>query len=106
MECGFFFSIISRDMIGVMPGEKSLQITPGQANNPDEALKLIERYQEVRRIADGVQDNISIFYGAMGSCILPILYALLGACAYLLRSTEKQFKLRTLNIHDRTGCEF
>jgi putative flippase GtrA len=31
----------------------------------------------------------------MGACILPVLYALLGACAYLLRSLTEQIRQRT-----------
>ena len=103
-----WFSIytIGRGMTGDLPDEKNLQIKPGEANKPEEAIKLIGFYQEVRSVADRVKDDISIFYGAMGSCILPILYALLGTCAFLLRSTEERFKLRILNTHDKHTARF
>jgi uncharacterized membrane protein len=52
-------------------------------------------YQEVRYFAQSVLDNSSIYYGAMTSCILPALYALLGTLAYLLRSFEQQISTRT-----------
>jgi hypothetical protein len=38
---------------------------------------------------------VSIFYGAMATCILPVLYALLGTCAYLLRSFSEEMRNRT-----------
>jgi hypothetical protein len=40
-------------------------------------------------------NDILTFYGAINSCILPILYALLGTCAYLLRTFEDQMSTRT-----------
>jgi hypothetical protein len=80
--------------------EEALQIQPGEADKPEAAKKLIVSYQGVRSAADRVKEYITIFYGAMGSCILPILYALLGTCASLLRSIAKNFKDRTLNIHE------
>jgi hypothetical protein len=39
--------------------------------------------------------DIATFYGAINSCVLPILYALLGTCAYLLRTFEDQMSTRT-----------
>jgi hypothetical protein len=55
----------------------------------------IEVYQHVRYFAQSVVDDISTFYGAIAACILPVLYALLGTCAYLLRSFEQQWSART-----------
>lgn len=52
-------------------------------------------YQEVRYFAQSVLDDVSFFYGAMTTCILPVLYALLGTCAYLLRNFEQQMMART-----------
>lgn len=52
-------------------------------------------YQDVRYFAQNVLDNVSFFYGAITTCILPVLYALLGTCAYLLRSFDQQIVLRT-----------
>jgi hypothetical protein len=42
-----------------------------------------------------VLDDVSFFYGAFTACLLPVLYALLGTCAYLLRSFEQQMATRT-----------
>jgi hypothetical protein len=52
-------------------------------------------YQDVRHFAQSIISDISTFYGAINSCILPILYALLGTCAYLLRTFEDQMTTRT-----------
>jgi hypothetical protein len=52
-------------------------------------------YQDARAFAQDVMDRVSIFYGAMSSCILPVLYALLGTCAYLLRSFSQEMSSRT-----------
>ena len=76
------------------------EIKPGDADNPDVASAKISAYQEVRSFAETVGDTVSTAYGAIATCILPVLYALLGACAYLLRSFEEKFKLRTFNPND------
>jgi hypothetical protein len=52
-------------------------------------------YQDVRFFAQNIMSDVTTFYGAMNSCILPILYALLGTCAYLLRTFEDQMSTRT-----------
>ena len=52
-------------------------------------------YQDVRSFGQGVVDDVSVFYGAMNSCILPVLYALLGTCAYLLRTFEQNMTSHT-----------
>ena len=52
-------------------------------------------YQDARSFAQGVVDDVSVFYGAITTCLLPVLYALLGTCAYLLRSFEQDMSNRT-----------
>ncbi len=52
-------------------------------------------YQDVRFFAQTITSDILTFYGAVNSCILPILYALLGTCAYLLRTFEDEMGNRT-----------
>lgn len=56
---------------------------------------MTETYQDVRYFAQTIRTDMATFYGAINSCILPILYALLGTCAYLLRSFEDQMSSRT-----------
>jgi hypothetical protein len=45
--------------------------------------------------AQSLLNNVSVFYGAINTCILPVLYALLGTCAYLLRNFESQMSNHT-----------
>jgi hypothetical protein len=52
-------------------------------------------YQKVRCFAQTMVDEVSFYYGAVSSCILPVLYALLGAAAYLLRNFEQRVSERT-----------
>ena len=52
-------------------------------------------YQKVRYFAQHLADDVSFYYGAVSSCILPIFYALLGAFAYILRTFERQVSARS-----------
>lgn len=63
-------------------------------------------YQDVRYFAQNVLDDVSFFYGAITACLLPVLYALLGTCAYLLRSFEKQMALRTFTLSGADSARF
>jgi len=64
------------------------------SNMPQALDTITTTYQEVRSFAQDILDLVSICYGAVTACLLPILYALLGTCAYLLRNFEEE--LRTL----------
>jgi hypothetical protein len=66
----------------------------------------INTYQRVRYFAQSVLDTTSVFYGAATTCILPVLYALLGACAYLLRSFEQQIRMRTFAPSNAHAARF
>ena len=63
-------------------------------------------YQDVRYFAQSILTDISTFYGAINSCILPILYALLGTCAYLLRTFEDQMSTRTFIPSSANSARF
>ncbi len=63
-------------------------------------------YQQVRYFAVAAEEAASVFYGAMASCILPVLYALLGACAFLLRKFERDVKARTYTFNDAHAARF
>ena len=52
-------------------------------------------YQDARAFGQDVVTDVSILYGAMATCILPVLYALLGTCAYLLRCYAQEMSSRT-----------
>ena len=66
------------------------QLPPGIPNLSQAAEDRTTVYQDVRYYAQDTLDDESFFYGAITTCILPVLYALLGTCAYLLRNFEQQ----------------
>ena len=70
------------------------------------ATQKISALQDVRHFAQSIQETVSTFYGAITTCILPVLYALLGACAFLLRSFEEQIKTRTFTLSDAHLARF
>ena len=72
------------------------ELPVGLPNMPQALDTLTTTYQSVRSFAQDVLDLVSVSYGAITTCLLPILYALLGTCAYLLRCFEEQ--LRTLTF--------
>jgi len=72
------------------------QLPVGLPNMPQALDNLTTTFQDVRSFAQDVLDLVSVSYGAITTCLLPILYALLGTCAYLLRCFEEQ--LRTLTF--------
>jgi hypothetical protein len=69
----------------------------------DERIRV---YQDVRYFAQNLLDDISAIYGALAACLLPVLYALLGTCAYLLRSFEQQTATRTFVASTANSARF
>jgi hypothetical protein len=62
---------------------------------PAAGFEKIANYQEIRSYAKNVQQMNLVLYGAVTAYLLPILYALLGACAYALRSISEQTLAKT-----------
>lgn len=87
-----------------------MQLRPGLNNLLAEAQQEINEktkiYQEVRLFATNVRDATSVVWGAVAACILPVLYALLGACAYVLRSFTEQTERRTFAPSYATPARF
>jgi hypothetical protein len=74
-----------------------LELTPGlRIRLSQELTDRVAVYQQVRSFGDQVVEKVTVYYGAVATSILPVLYAVLGAVAYLLRSYEEQSKNRTL----------
>jgi hypothetical protein len=71
------------------------QLDPALPDFAQAANRRTTVYQEVRYFAQSVLDDFSFFYGAVTACLLPVLYALLGTCAYLLRTFEQQIATKT-----------
>lgn len=63
-------------------------------------------YQRVRYFAQSLVADVGVFYGAITICLLPVLYALLGTCAYLSRTFELQVAARTFTPSVADGPRF
>jgi hypothetical protein len=83
--------------VRTIPGaRKSLfELSAGSMEVAGEVKQKIDFYQDVRYFAKRTQEAAQLAYGAVAACILPILYALLGACASLLRTFADQTRSRT-----------
>jgi hypothetical protein len=89
---------------------EEMQITAGLPTTASaleqETTRLTKVYQDVRLFATNVQDATAIIWGAVSTCILPVLYALLGACAYVLRAFTQQTEARTFAPSYATPARF
>lgn len=72
-----------------------LPVPIGLAGMPLALDTLTDTYQDVRSFAQSVLDLVTVSYGAITICLLPVLYALLGTCAYLLRTFEEELRTMT-----------
>ncbi len=88
-------------------GNHALELTPGlRVRLSAEFTRKIVEYQYVRTFANGVAEKVTVYYGAVATCVLPVLYALLGAGAYLLRSYQSQTRSRTYIADGRHVSRF
>jgi hypothetical protein len=91
---------VERDPFGPIRNDQrkihdTFQLPSGLPNLENAADKLTNVYQDVRYFGQSLLDDVSFFYGALTVCLLPALYALLGTCAYLLRTFEQHIVSRT-----------
>ncbi len=85
------------DYSAIETNRSALELTPGlRIRLSQELTDRVAEYQQVRSFGDQVVERVTVYYGAVATSVLPVLYALLGAVAYLLRSYEEQSKNRTL----------
>jgi hypothetical protein len=82
------------------------QLPVKTSNLSQDAADKLTLYQHVRQYAQSVQEAVLTTFGAVTSCFLPILYALLGACACLIRLFEAQMKSRTFTGTDNPTARF
>ncbi|MCJ2072312.1 hypothetical protein MKK75_26560 [Methylobacterium sp. J-030] len=78
-----------------MDSRAQLEINPAISNYAADSLCKIRTLQEVRSFAENVRDNYGALYGGISSYALPILYAVLGAFAYRLRTFSETIRRRT-----------
>jgi len=55
----------------------------------------ISVYQDVRYFGQSVVDEVAVWYNAFAVVVLPVLYALLGTCVYLVRRFEREMGNRS-----------
>jgi hypothetical protein len=82
------------------------ELPAGLPNLYEAMIEKFQVYQDERLFAQTTRETASVLYGAIATCILPMLYALLGACAYLLRLFEEQIRLRTFTPSDAHIARF
>jgi len=70
------------------------------------ASHVTETYKRVRYRAQNLSYTASVLSGAMTTCVLPILYALLGTCAALARKFHDQLSMRTFIAAGDDGIRF
>jgi hypothetical protein len=79
------------------------QLPVGLPNMPEALDNLTTTYQDTRSFAQDILDLVSVYYGAITTCLLPVLYALLGTCAYLLRCFEEELRTLTFVSSSKTN---
>jgi hypothetical protein len=84
----------------------TFELPKGLPDLPNALYDRIMVYQDVRYFAQSLLDDVSFFYGAVTTCLLPVLYALLGTCAYLLRTLEQQMTTRTFTPSVANSARF
>ncbi|MGA2188451.1 MAG: hypothetical protein ABSH33_07975 [Steroidobacteraceae bacterium] len=72
-----------------------LELPAGLPNVRQAATERVCVYQRARYYAQSTEESATILTGAVATCILPVLYALLGAGAYVLRRLESQLRSHT-----------
>jgi hypothetical protein len=74
---------------------KMLELPPGLPNLALAATERVCVYQRARYYAQRAEENATILTGAVATYILPVLYAILGAGAYILRRLESRLRSNT-----------
>jgi hypothetical protein len=67
---------------------------------------MIPEFQTLRQYGQLGRDLVAVIYGAISTCILPVLYALLGVCAKLLGQFEQQIRTRTYIQSEANSAHF
>lgn len=91
---------------GTREARNLLELEPGLQDLVREEQGRVAVYQRIRDFAQSVQVDASIVYGALLNCLLPMLYAILGTLAFLLRTFEQQVQQRTFTAVDGHAARF
>ncbi|RQR53022.1 hypothetical protein DIE21_10660 [Burkholderia sp. Bp9140] len=66
-------------------GSKGDQQTQGAEHSIDDGLQKLAVYQDIRAMAQNAQHTSDFLWSAIAAYMLPVLYALLGSLAFILR---------------------
>jgi hypothetical protein len=99
---------IKYTLFGLMPQSPAepTKIPPGLSNVPGTIEQMIPEFQELRQYGQTGRDLVAVIYGAISTCILPVLYALIGVCAKLLGQFEQQIRTRTYVQSEANSAHF
>jgi hypothetical protein len=99
---------IGYTLFGLMPQSPAepTRIQPGLPNVPNTLEKMIPEFQDLRQYGQTGRDLVAVIYGAISTCILPVLYALIGVCAKLLGQFEQQIRTRTYVQSEANSAHF
>jgi hypothetical protein len=99
---------IGYTLFGLMPPTppSPTPIPAGLGNVADTITKMIPEFQDLRQYGQTGRDLVAVIYGALSTCILPVLYALLGVCAKLLGQFEQQIRTRTYVQSEANSAHF
>jgi hypothetical protein len=84
--------------LDVRAGDPTRTGDPEHPNYPsitDQGFEKLAAYQDIREFARQTQQMNLVIYGAVTAYILPVAYALLGACAFALRNMAAQTGTKT-----------
>jgi hypothetical protein len=79
------------------PDPAKLELDPELSKLSEQTVEAVRRYQAVRQFAQTVRSDATILYGALLQCLLPMLYAILGTLAFLLRRFDRELSTRTFS---------
>jgi hypothetical protein len=94
----FDYDANTNEQIQESTRKERFEVDPNFKNFTEFQKEMVEKigtYQDVRHFANQVTEANSIIFGAINTYLLPILYAILGACASLLRDFSHQVKTCT-----------
>jgi hypothetical protein len=99
---------IGYTLFGLMPPTppSPTAIPAGLPNVAETVTKMIPEFQDLRQYGQTGRNLVAVIYGALSTCILPVLYALLGVCAKLLGQFEQQIRTRTYVQSEANSAHF
>lgn len=99
---------IGYTLFGLMPAAppEPKPISAGLSDIAKTLTEMIPSYQELRQYGQTGRDLVAVIYGSISTCILPVLYALLGVCAKLLGQFEQQIRTRTYVQSEANSAHF